>query len=176
MSTRSRHPIKRTPFGYISEVTLPEAGVKERIQYHDSDNDGLWTSMYGAESPLPLRLLGIRCCTQGTPGISSFGIPSGSHSEGPTLPPGYVAHAHPINDLADPNDGRLERDKRFAKERDSLWKVYEPRWPVSAMKVVLKSDTSSDELDGHFFFYPLYYDLVAQTDDEKMAVRKVVAA
>ena len=43
-------------------------------------------------------------------------------------------------------------------------------------KVVLKSDTSSDELDGHFFFYPLYYDLVAQTDDEKMAVRKVVAA
>ena len=40
--------IKRTPFGYISEVTLPEAGVKERIQYHDSDNDGLWTSMYGA--------------------------------------------------------------------------------------------------------------------------------
>ena len=118
------------------------------------------------------------CCTQGTPGISSFGIPSGSHSRRVhPAPKGYVARTIRSTTLPDPNDGRLERDKRFAKERDSLWKVYEPRWPVSADgKWYWKSDTSSDELDGHFFFYPLYYDLVAQTDDEKMAVRKVVAA
>ena len=86
-------------------------------------------------------------------------------------PKGYVARTIRSTTLPDPNDGRLERDKRFAKERDSLWKVYEPRWPVSADgKWYWKSDTSSDELDGHFFFYPLYYDLVAQTDDEKMAI------
>ena len=43
-------------------------------------------------------------------------------------------------------------------------------------KVVLEKDTSSDELMVTSFSTPLYYDLVAQTDDEKMAVRKVVAA
>jgi hypothetical protein len=39
-----------------------------------------------------------------------------------------------------------------------------------------KTDTSSDELDGHFFFYALYYDLVASTDDEKGRVREQVSA
>jgi hypothetical protein len=29
-------------------------------------------------------------------------------------------------------------------------------------------------LDGHYFFYPLYYDLVADTDEEKDRVREVV--
>jgi hypothetical protein len=52
-----------------------------------------------------------------------------------------------------------------------------PRWPVSADgKWYWKTDTSSDELDGHFFFYALYYDLVASTDDEKSRVREQVSA
>ena len=37
-----------------------------------------------------------------------------------------------------------------------------------------KSDTSSDELDGHYFFYPLYHDLVAEDPAEKARVREVV--
>ena len=171
--------IKRTPFGYISEVTLPEAGVKERIQYHDSDNDGLWTSMYGAGECFAFAATGnqdaARRAHQAFRALAFLQevTQGGAHP----APKGYVARTIRSTTLPDPNDGRLERDKRFAKERDSLWKVYEPRWPVSADgKWYWKSDTSSDELDGHFFFYPLYYDLVAQTDDEKMAVRKVVAA
>jgi hypothetical protein len=56
-----------------------------------------------------------------------------------------------------------------------LWKVYEPRWPKSADgKWFWKSDTSSDELDGHYFFYPLYYDLCADTEAERERVREVV--
>ena len=52
-----------------------------------------------------------------------------------------------------------------------------PRWPVSADgKWYWKTDTSSDELDGHFFFYALYYDLVASTDGEKRRVREQVGA
>ncbi|MEC7201626.1 MAG: hypothetical protein VXW84_13375, partial [Verrucomicrobiota bacterium] len=171
--------IKRTPFGYISEVTLPEAGVKDRIQYHDSDNDGLWTSMYGAGECFAFAATGnqdaARRARQAFRALAFLQevTQGGAHP----APKGYVARTIRSTTLPDPNDGRLERDKRFAKERDSLWKVYEPRWPVSADgKWYWKSDTSSDELDGHFFFYPLYYDLVAQTDDEKMAVRKVVAA
>ena len=50
-----------------------------------------------------------------------------------------------------------------------------PRWPKSADgKWYWKSDTSSDELDGHYFFYALYYDLVAETEQEKQDVRQVV--
>ena len=56
-----------------------------------------------------------------------------------------------------------------------MWKVYEPRWPTSADgQWYWKSDTSSDELDGHYFFYPAYYDLCAETEDEKERVREVV--
>ena len=50
-----------------------------------------------------------------------------------------------------------------------------PRWPKSADgKWYWKSDTSSDELDGHYFFYAVYYDLVAETPQEKEEVRAVV--
>jgi hypothetical protein len=40
--------IKRTPFGYLSEVGLATPGDRSKITYSDSDNDGLWTAMYGA--------------------------------------------------------------------------------------------------------------------------------
>ena len=36
-----------------------------------------------------------------------------------------------------------------------------------------KGDTSSDEIVGHYFVYPIYYDLVA-TDGEKPALRAVI--
>ncbi|MEI6396009.1 MAG: hypothetical protein WCT12_33495 [Verrucomicrobiota bacterium] len=39
-----------------------------------------------------------------------------------------------------------------------------------------KSDTSSDELDGHSFFYPLYYDLVCETEAERSRVREHMRA
>jgi hypothetical protein len=56
-----------------------------------------------------------------------------------------------------------------------LWKVLSPRWPVSADgKWYWKTDTSSDELDGHYFLYAVYYDLVAETDEEKKYARAVV--
>ena len=52
-----------------------------------------------------------------------------------------------------------------------------PRWPKSADgKWYWKSDTSSDELDGHYFLYAVYYDLVAETEAERQAVREVVSA
>jgi hypothetical protein len=63
------------------------------------------------------------------------------------------------------------------RQRDGLWKKLAPRWPVSADgKWHWKSDTSSDELDGHFFFYALYSDLVASSDEDKRRVREQVAA
>jgi hypothetical protein len=82
---------------------------------------------------------------------------------------------HPAGRRPDPNEGRLESDKRHRETNDSLWKIYEPRWPKTADgKWYWKSDTSSDELDGHYFFYPLYYELVAETAEEKARVTEVI--
>ncbi|MBI2433356.1 MAG: hypothetical protein HYV26_10835 [Candidatus Hydrogenedentes bacterium] len=172
--------IKRTEYGYVSEVSLKTPGdtSPENIIYTDSDNDGLWTSMYGAgecfgyaatKDPAlkehakkafeALRFL--QTVTQG-----------GEHP----APKGYVARTIlPVEGTEDPNLGRLERDQKEQAEGDKIWKAYEPRWPKSADgKWYWKSDTSSDELDGHYFFYPRYYDLACETEEEKEAVRQVV--
>ncbi len=168
--------IKRTPFGYVAEAPLRKPGDKTTADPQDSDNDGLWTSMYGAgecfafaatkEAGAQQRakqafeaLRFLQKVTQG-----------GEHSP----PRGYVARTIRPADWPNPNAGRLESD-RAAQKGDPLWKAYDPRWPKSADgKWYWKSDTSSDELDGHFFFYPLYYDFCADSAEEKERVREVV--
>jgi hypothetical protein len=92
-------------------------------------------------------------------------------------PPGFVARTILPTSGFDPNIGRVEGDRQKRKDEDKLWKVFEPRWPKSADgQWYWKTDTSSDELDGHYFFYGLYYDLVAETEQDRTAVRKHVAA
>jgi len=39
-----------------------------------------------------------------------------------------------------------------------------------------KDDTSSDEVDGHFYGYPLFYDLCAKTDEERQEIADHAAA
>jgi hypothetical protein len=93
-------------------------------------------------------------------------------------PRGFVARSVLPTSGPNPNliDTRAHDEQKRQKE-DRLWKVMSPRWPVSADgKWYWKTDTSSDELDGHFFFYALYYDLVASTDDERRRVREQVSA
>ncbi len=171
---------RRTPYGYVDSVTLARPGDPSDWTQRDSDNDGLWTSMYGAgecyawavrRDPLSkkrakaafeaLRFLGA--VTQG-----------GSHP----APKGFVARTILPTSGPDPNAADSpERDRRFRETRDALWKTITPRWPKSADgNWYWKSDTSSDELDGHYFFYANYYDLVADTEDERARVREHVAA
>jgi hypothetical protein len=169
---------RRTPYGYVLDVRVAAPGDTGSVYRHDSDNDGLWTAMYGAgecfayaatgspeardrarQAYAALRFLGT--VTQGGP-----------HSP----PPGFVARSVlPVAD-GDPNaqDYTPERD-REKQERDRLWKVIAPRWPLSADgEWYWKCDTSSDELDGHYFFYGLYYDHVVETDEEREELREHV--
>jgi hypothetical protein len=90
-------------------------------------------------------------------------------------PEGFIARSvKPISE-PDPNsDFGLEYDLR-RKQRDALWKVIQPRWPVDETgEWYWKNDSSSDELDGHFFGYAIYFDHVCQTETEKEEVREVV--
>ncbi len=170
--------IRRTPLGYVSEVSLTQPGDKtSKIIYHDSDNDGLWTSMYGAGECFAYAATGdAKAKDRAQRAFKALRflqkVPEGCEH---APPKGYVARTIRSVDLPDPNIGRKERDIKSRDEGDTLWKVYEPRWPKSADgKWYWKSDTSSDELDGHYFFYPLYYDLVADNEGEKERVREVV--
>jgi hypothetical protein len=151
--------IKRTPYGYVAEAPLRKIADKSTADSQDSDNDGLWTSMYGAgecfaygatkdpkaKERAKKAFEALRFLQKVTQGCA--------HAP----PKGYIARTIRPVDWPDPNVGRLEGDRR-AQQHDKLWKIYEPRWPKSADgKWYWKSDTSSDELDGHYFFYPLGY-------------------
>ncbi|MBL9134939.1 MAG: hypothetical protein JNK85_03680 [Verrucomicrobiales bacterium] len=168
--------IKRTEFGYTSEVGLSEPGDRSKIHYSDSDNDGLWTGMYGAgECFAYAATRKPEFKDRARKAFEALRFLQKVTQGGPHSPPkGFVARTIRPADWPDPNVGRLESDRRERASGDRLWKVYEPRWPKSADgKWFWKSDTSSDELDGHYFFYARYYDLVAD-DAEKARVREVV--
>lgn len=168
--------IKRTPYGYVAEAALRKPGDKTTADPQDSDNDGLWTAMYGAGECFAYAAThDPQAKDRATKAFEALRFLQKVTQGGPHPPPkGYVARTiRPIT-WPDPNIGRPAQD-REAQKRDSLWKVYEPRWPKSADgQWYWKSDTSSDELDGHFFFYLQYYDLCADNDAEKVRVCEVV--
>jgi hypothetical protein len=169
---------RRTPFGYVVEAHLKTPGDLATAFTTDNDNDGLWTGMYGAAQSFAYAATrsevsrararrafeALRFLVDVTPG-------------GPHAPPdGFPARSILPTSGPDPNvQDSPERDRRRQLERDSAWKVIAPRWPRSADgQWYWKSDTSSDELDGHYFFYALYHDLVARDAEEKAEVAAVV--
>ena len=170
---------RRTPYGYVGGVALERAGDPSAFTRHDSDNDGLWTAMYGAAECFRWAVTGDpearERARQAFEALRFLQLVSRDGT--PPALPGFVARSILPVDGPDPNAGQAERDRQMREERDGLWKVIDPRWPTSADgKWYWKSDTSSDELDGHFFFYGLYYDLVAADDAERAEVRETVLA
>lgn len=171
--------IRRTPLGYTAEAYLHTAGERASADPQDSDNDGLWTAMYGAAECFAFAATGrIEALNRARGVFEALSFLQEVTQGGEHAPPvGFVARTILPTSGPDPNRGRLERDRRHQQTADRLWKVYEPRWPKSASgKWYWKGDTSSDELDGHYFFYGLYYDLCAEDEAEKGRVRNVVAA
>ncbi len=171
---------RRTPYGYVLSVSLPQPGDTSTWRQHDSDNDGLWTSMYGAgvcyayaATRDPLAKKRARAAFEALRFLSTV-----TQGGTPPAPPGFVARTILPTSGPDPNATHYTRarDENTRATRDRLWKVLVPRWPKSADgQWYWKADTSSDELDGHYFFYAQYYDLVAETEAEKEDVRKLVA-
>ncbi|MBM3822282.1 MAG: hypothetical protein FJ404_05185 [Verrucomicrobia bacterium] len=169
--------VKRTPLGYVAEARLQRPADKSSAHPDDSDNDGLWTSMYGAGQCFAYAATkDPQSKARAGKAFTALRFLQKVTQGGPHAPPhGYVARTVRSTSLPDPNAGRLEADREMKQRHDRLWKVYAPRWPRSADgQWFWKGDTSSDELDGHYFFYPLYYDFCADTESEKARVREVV--
>ncbi|HJO95164.1 MAG TPA: two-component regulator propeller domain-containing protein [Victivallales bacterium] len=170
--------LKRTKYGYVNGGHLKKAGDLKTLYLTDSDNDGQWTGEYGAGECFAYAATGKEIYKQNAmhafkamkflQDVTQLGI----KSQRP--PVGFIARAIRSTTKVNPNIGCVENDKKEQKS-DKLWKVINPRWPKTVDgKWWWKSDTSTDELDGHFFFYGAYYSLVCKTPAEKQEVREVV--
>ncbi len=147
---------RRTPYGYVLDVALKRPGdVSEWVQ-RDSDNDGLWTSMYGAGECFAAAATGSEeARRRAVSAFEALRFLGAVTQGGPNpAPRGFVARS--VLPAAGPNPNRedsAERDRQMRETRDRLWKSLTPRWPLSADgQWYWKADTSSDELDGHYFF------------------------
>lgn len=171
---------RRTPFGYVMSVRLTNPGDTGQWSQTDSDNDGLWTSMYGAGACFAFAATRDPAARRrANAAFEAVRFLSEVTQDGsPPALRGFPARTILPTDGPNPNLGAYTPERDAERQQDDpLWKVIVPRWPTSADgKWYWKCDTSSDELDGHYFLYALYYDLVAQTPEEKQRVRDVVLA
>ncbi|MBI2302933.1 MAG: hypothetical protein HYU66_28845 [Armatimonadetes bacterium] len=146
--TDARH--KR--FGYVTGCHLQTPGDLSSWRHNIDDNDGLWTAMYvAAES--------YRYAVTGDPDARAKAAESMRallFLEAVTPIPGFPARA--VTHRSEPG---------FRRHGDGEWHLGgggEWEW---------KADTSSDELDGHYFAWPIYHDLVAD-EAERAAIQATV--
>ncbi|MBN2310180.1 MAG: hypothetical protein JXR94_14495 [Candidatus Hydrogenedentes bacterium] len=174
----TRH--ERTPYRYVQSVRVDRPGDASTWHNRDDDNDGQYTGMYGAAQCFAYAATKDPAAKErATAAFEALRfLVEVTQGGTPPAPPGFVARTILPTDGPDPNATPAyseEHDRERQATSDRLWKVIHPRWPRSADgKWYWKCDTSSDELDGHYFLYARYYDLVAETDEEKERVRDVV--
>jgi hypothetical protein len=160
--------------GFISPNRLAEPYDTASYQHGISDNDGKYTSMYGAAHAYRYAITGSKEAKELA--VRSFEackwLVDITHEPG--FPARVIIPADFPEPLADPEYSHKMNIRR--QQSDPFWKDINPRFVKSDDGNYLwKCDTSSDELAGHYFFYAIYYDLVAETEEEKEPVREVVA-
>lgn len=143
-------------YGFIGEKQLAAPGVLEGAQTEISDNDGLRTALYVAAQSYRYAVTGSQeAKTQAWRSMQAL-----LRLESITGISGFPARA--ICHVDEPHFAR--RSLRSSAE-----------WHESPVEKgwYWKGETSSDELDGHFFAWYVFHELAA-SEDEKAAVRAVV--
>lgn len=168
---------RRTFFGYVNPATLAAPGDKTTAKPTFTDNDGHFTGLYLGATSLGYAATGNPKLKQDASNAFLALAFLSKVTEGGThpAPKGFIARAVlPVSE-PDPNPQfDLAYDLRRNKA-DSLWKIIQPRWPIDESgEWYWKNDSSSDELDGHFFGYAVYFDRACETEAEKDEVREVV--
>jgi hypothetical protein len=146
----ARVQARHNRWGLTADSQLRVAGDLSSNQMVSSDNDGLWTAMYVAAESFRYKVTGeADARAHAKQGMSAL-----IRLEAITGIPGFPARSFiKVGTDVQPTDGE------WHDTADRQW-----RW---------KGDTSSDEIVGHYFVYPIYYDLVAE-ESEKPALRAVV--
>ena len=134
-------------WGLTAESHLRVAGDLSTSQLMSSDNDGLWTAMYVAAECFRY---GVTRATDARDNARR-GMQAILRLESITGIPGFPARSFiRIGEDLQPAQGE------WHDTPDKEW-----RW---------KGDTSSDEIVGHYFVYPIYLELMA-AEEEKPALR-----
>ncbi len=137
-------------WGLTADSNLRVPGDVSTNQMVSSDNDGLWTAMYVAAECFRYKVTGETDARQN----ARRGMQALMRLESITGIPGFPARSFiKVGEDLQPKNGE------WHDTPDKAW-----RW---------KGDTSSDEIVGHYFVYPLYHDLVAE-DAEKPALVAVI--
>lgn len=161
--TQKRH-MRR---GFINEIHLKTPGdVDGEFRWEISDNDGLWNAIY-------VGAMVFRYAATKDPAArkqAKVALDAMFELERLTGISGYPARAVVTDDeVARGVDGvNLNEKVRVQGETDKIWF----RSPVDP-KVWCKGDTSSDEMDGHYFAWYVYHELVAD-DAEKKQIAAIV--
>jgi hypothetical protein len=169
---------RRTPFEYVADATLPAPGQKDGAAARDTDNDGHFTGIYLGSASLAYGV--SRAPEQKEKARKAFEalafLSEVTQGGSNPAPKGFIARAIRSTDGPDPNlTLNPETDRVRRDERDKLWKIMDPRWPVDESgEWYWKCDSSSDELDGYYFGFGIYYDQVCETEAERDALRVVV--
>lgn len=132
-------------------------------QRWDDDNDGQWTETqlgtwcFAYAATKELRYLERARATMQVM-LQLIDVPRATF-EGLGRPPGFVSRS-----LVRDDEGEVFR----SKESQANWH----RQEHGGRTYYWKDNTSADEYDGHFFGLPLYYDLCAEGEEERSAIRE----
>ncbi|MGQ9524803.1 MAG: two-component regulator propeller domain-containing protein [Armatimonadota bacterium] len=138
--------------GYVTSCILQRPGDLDSFIYEASDNDGLWTALYvAAES---FRYAVTKAPDAAVNARESLNALIRLQEVTPI--PGYPARAYVS---AGETVVKSSGEWHSTEDGSGEW----------------KGDTSSDELDGHFFAFSTYYDLVAD-ELEKARVAQAASA
>lgn len=167
--TEERH----NRMGFICQNQLSEQFNIDSFNLAISDNDGEYTSMYGAAQAFRYAATGDKEAKE----IADRSFKAVKWLVDITPEPGFPARVIIPVDWHEPVNEQYSKEyNKRNQKNDPFWKDIYPRFPLSEDgKYRWKCDTSSDELAGHYFYYGIYYDLVAETEEEKIAVKQVVA-
>ncbi len=167
--------IRHQRMGFIAPSQLKVAYDVNSSTPGISDNDGMYTSMYGAAQAFRFAATGDAEAKI----LATRSLNACKWLVDITHEPGFPARVIVPIDWPEPLQDPVNshRMNLSMQQTDPFWKDINPRFVKSRDgKYLWKCDTSSDELAGHYFFYGIYYDLVAKTEEEKAPVREVVAA
>ena len=137
-------------WGLTASSRLRVPGDLSSNQLVSTDNDGLWTAMYVAAESFRYKVTGEADARAN----ARQGMNALLRLEAITGIPGF-----PARSIIKVGEDLQPRDGEWHDTPDRQW-----RW---------KGDTSSDEIVGHYFVYPIYYDLAAD-DAEKPALRAAI--
>ncbi|MBO0723021.1 MAG: hypothetical protein J2P41_19510, partial [Blastocatellia bacterium] len=143
---RARH----VRHGLTASSRLEIPGELASSRMISTDNDGLWTAIYVAAECFRYRVTGEAAAREN----AREGMQALLRLEEITGIPGF-----PARSVIEIGVDEQPQDGEWHTTADGKW-----RW---------KGDTSSDEIVGHYFAYPIYYDLVAD-EDEKNRIRATV--